>query len=35
MKAFAFIAAMWCVLIGHPGVAIIVLVLILLGAFDE
>lgn len=35
MKTFAFIAAMWCVLIGHPGVALIVLGLILLGAFDE
>lgn len=35
MKAFAFIAAMWCVVIGHPGVALFVLFLILLGAFDE
>lgn len=35
MKPFAFIAAMWCVLIGHTGVALVVLGLILLGAFDE
>ena len=35
MKAFAFIAAMWCVLIDYPGMAIIVLVLILFGAFDD
>lgn len=35
MKTLAFIAAMWCVLIGSPGVALVVLGLILLGVFDD
>lgn len=35
MKTFAFIAAMWCVAIGSHFVALIVLGLILLGAFDD
>lgn len=35
MKAFAFVAAMWCMVIGHPGVTLVICVLILLGVFDE
>ncbi|AWY04305.1 hypothetical protein HOT39_gp03 [Escherichia phage LL5] len=35
MKTFAFVAAMWCVVIDSPGVALVVLGLILLGVFDE
>lgn len=31
MKPFAFIAAMWCIVIDSPGVALVVLGLILLG----
>lgn len=35
MKAFALAAAMWCVVIDSPGLALVVLGLILLGVFDE
>ncbi|WYX89356.1 hypothetical protein SLPHG_CDS0002 [Salmonella phage Sephi301i] len=35
MKAFAFVAAMWCMVIGHSGVTLAICVLILLGVFDE
>lgn len=35
MKAFAFIAAMWCMVIGNPGLSLALCLLILLGVFDE
>lgn len=35
MKAFALFAAIWCVLIGSPGVAAFILVLVALGVFDK
>lgn len=35
MKPFALVAAMWCMVIGHPGVTLALCVFILLGVFDE
>lgn len=35
MKAFAFIAAMWCIVMDSPFMALCVLILILLGVFDD